>query len=269
MMKYWNTTSAYSVIIALFVMSFLLVLTTGMFRLVLWELIQNRWEEWYTQAFAGAESARELALLHIKQNWYGAYDVINHEISNRSILLSPSSDISSFKAQKEVFISYDLWYKANTYTSTVEKFGYDIIPLFSDDVHVKDITLGITQWNSETLLWNIIAPESGLAGFWEFTGLTPGKSRSLVSGAISFDTPSITEFLNKDDQNYLIIFNAGQSDLVYEVSTQNETYFTLPRTNIISSAQIWSYRQNLQTHLDNTQFLWILRYSIFSPNITN
>ncbi|MCH2189275.1 hypothetical protein MK079_05620, partial [Candidatus Gracilibacteria bacterium] len=83
-----NTYSAYTIIIALFIMSFLLILTTGVFRLILGELHQNRGSESYLKAFAGAQSGRELALLHIKQNGYGSYDMIPHSINPRSVILS-------------------------------------------------------------------------------------------------------------------------------------------------------------------------------------
>lgn len=264
-MKYTHSKSAYSLIIALFVMSFLLVLTTGMFRLVLSELLQNRWEEWYLQAFAWAESSRELALLHIKKNGYESYDNIPHEISNKSILLSDSMDMGDFSAQKDVFISYDLWSRADTYEWKIGKFKYDIIPLYSNDIHLQDVSLDVTQWNSEELLWNIVGLKSGLAGFGEFNKNTPGKSRRLSDRVILFDTPSIGEFLQDGDQNYLIVFNAGKNDITYTLKSSKWNYFTLPRSYIISSAQIWKYRQNLQTYFDNTEFLWILRYSIFSP----
>lgn len=265
-MRYSNSHSGYSVIIALFVMSFLLVLTTWVFRLVLSELTLNRWEQWYIQAYAGATSARELALLHIKQNGYGDYDFIEHSVNNRSVVLSEKNR-DNFALNKDVFISYDLWYRVDSYKWSVSSFWYDIIPLFSDDISVSDIDLDITSWDGDTLVWNILWDNSGLAGLWSFDGNTKAKSRTLDGINIDFWKPTIKEFLSREDNYYLIIFNSGNDIIDYTLESAPWEYFTLPRTQIISSAQVGEYRQNLQTNFDNTEFLGILRYSIFSPNI--
>lgn len=275
-MKHSSNTSAYSVIIALFVMSFLLVLTTGVFRLVLSELVQNRWTNGYIQAYAGAVSARELALLHIKQQWYGSYDAINHSIGKRSILLSENpNDQSLFKQNRDVLISYDLWYKVNSYEGNLEKFWYDIIPLFSDDINIDDIVLEVSSWEANKVLWNIIADNWWLAGSGPLNNLSRGKQKLLASNnVVSFWDISVQEFLEQSivedtDRNYLFIFNGWGQQLDYILSSWNDKFFTAPKTQIISSGQVWKYRQNLQTSLDNTQFLGILRYSVFSPTISS
>jgi len=259
---------------ALFVISFLLVLTTGIFSLVLWELKQNRGEQWYLQAYAGAESGRELALLTIKQKWYGYYDSIAHEISNKSSLLA--EDRNNFKKNKDVFISYDLAYKVSRYSWSLAKFEYDIIPLYWEDESGTYNTLSVTwelEWwsDSSKLLWNIIWEQASLAGFWEFWDVTLGKSRTLdVNNNILYDDNVwIQDFLETSDQKYLIIFNAGSEILEYSIASDDDNYFTLPRTDIISSAQVGKYKQNLRTRFDNTEFLDVLKYSIFSPNNTN
>jgi hypothetical protein len=46
----------------------LLVLTTGIFNIILKELKDNRAIGDYIKAYAGAEAGRELALLKIKEN---------------------------------------------------------------------------------------------------------------------------------------------------------------------------------------------------------
>jgi len=254
-------------------MSFLLILTTGIFRLVLSELIQNRANSGYLQAHAGAGAAWELALLQIKKQWYGSYDAIDHSINNRSIVLSENpGDTGLFKKQKDVFISYDLGYRVSQYNWKLEKLGYDIIPLYSDDTPVDQLSLEINSGNGEKVLWNIIASNGGLAGSGPFTNTSIGKEKTLdENNILSFWNIGLGDFLAQssaidDNQNYLFIFNGGDIDLEYSLISGNDRAFTAPQTQIISSAQLWNYRQNIQTSLDNTKFLWILRYSVFSPN---
>ncbi len=271
-MRYRSNTSAYSVIIALFVMSFLLILTTGIFRLVVSELVQNRSNSWYLQAYGWAEAARELALLHIKQQWYGAYDQIDHTLNNRSILLSDyPNDIWLFKKQKDVYISYDLGYKVTQYDAVLAPLWYDIIPLYSDDINIDDLSLEIVSGNSSRVLWNIIASNWGLAGSGPFTMATAAKQKIVNNSVLSFWDISVWDFLESSDdivgnQNYVFIFNGGDQNLKYKLVSGNNKAFTTPQTQIISSGQVWKFRQNLQTSVDNTKFLWILRYSVFSPN---
>lgn len=249
-------------------MSFLLLMTTGVFRLVVWELTQTRWEESYLKAYAWAESWRELALLHVKENGYGSYDAIDHSISHRSIVLAQDpSDISQFHPTQDVLLSYDLWYRASEHQGLISSYQYDIIPLYSDEDQLKDMSLEIISGDPTTLLWNIISQNSGLAGYGEFDVSTFGKSRWIdENNNISFGEPELWDFLAVSDNNYLVLFNASDIDLEYRLSAGDGDVFTLPRTDIISSGQVWKYRQNLRTQLDNTEFLWILRYSVFSPD---
>ena len=68
-----NNKQWYSVIIAMLLIGFLLVLTVTVLNLVLKELRDNRamWDS--MKAFAWAETGKELALLKIKEEWYGIY----------------------------------------------------------------------------------------------------------------------------------------------------------------------------------------------------
>jgi len=47
-------------------------------------------------------------------------------------------------------------------------------------------------------------------------------------------------------------------------SNNADEFLTKPKTNIISSWEIGSYKQNLETKMNNTEFLNILKYSIYS-----
>lgn len=82
------------------------------------------------------------------------------------------------------------------------------------------------------------------------------------------DSESIESFLASDTRstNYLILFNPDAStDIDYRLYTDSDSeFFTKPRTEIISSAQVGKYKQNFRTVVDNTEYLNVLKYSIFS-----
>ena len=267
-MRNKNKWSWYSTIISLLIIWFLLVLSIWIFNLVLNELNDNRamWD--YMKAFAWAESAQELALLKIKENWYSYYDKIDHDINNRSILLSNNSlDFSLFRKQKEVYISYDIWSKVNTFDGTLTSLEYDIIPLFYTNINweqkVNSINFSIIEWASDNLSWNIIGKEYGLSWVWSSTTWV---KKTLSSSQFVYSEVNINDFLNSSDSNYLILFNSWDSwDIKYSLESNNlDEYFTMPETTIESSAEVWKYKQNLSTNLNNTDFLNILRYSIYS-----
>ena len=79
------------------------MLTTWVFNLVLKEHNDSRglWDS--IKAFAGAESAQELALLKIKEKWYWIDHKIDHAVSQDSVILSKNpSNISDFNKNKDV-----------------------------------------------------------------------------------------------------------------------------------------------------------------------
>ena len=263
--------SWYIVIIVLFVVWFLLVLTTGILNLVLRELKDNRWRESYLKAYYWAEAWQELALLKVKQAWYSYYDKINHDINNKSIILSENpTKINDFKRNKYAFISYDLNSKTDSYSWALLPLWYDIIPLFYltwslntlTEKKVKDLKLLVTSGTPSDLSWNIVSKDSWISWIWNFNKKTIWKWRK---SDLSFLEEEIWSFLSNNNSNYIILFNSNSSpnsEIKYNISSSLP--FTKPRTEIISSAQIGNYRQNLKTNLDNTEYLNILKYSIYS-----
>ena len=261
--------SWYSVILALFVVWFLLVLTTGVLNLILRELYDNRWRESYLKAYYWAEAWQELALLKIKKGSYSYYDKIDHNKNNKSIVLSQNpTDISKFKANKDVFVSYDLNSKTNSYSSSLSPLWYDIIPLFyltwntssPTEKKTTDLKLALDSADTKDLSWNIVSKNSWISWSWAFSNNTKWRWRK---SDWDFLEMSIWDFLAQNNYNYIILFNSSlSSNLNYTIISSKE--FTKPKTAIISSGQIWKYRQNLETSLDNTEYLNILRYSIYS-----
>jgi len=241
-----NNKEAYSIIIALLLVWFLLVITTGVFNLVLKELNDNRWMWGYMKAYAWAESAQELALLQIKENWYWFDEKM---VDNESII-----DVMK--------ISYDIWSKTQSYDWIIEKLGYNIIPLFylSNSWSWKTIKmkLNIISWNNSDLVWNIISYNSSISWTWSFNWIT-----DFWIAWFEWNK-NINDFLDLHENNYLILFNSSNSGKIKYNLNSTDWFFTKPEINIISSGQVWKYRQNLSTHLDNTKYLNFLKYSIYS-----
>jgi hypothetical protein len=259
----------YSIIFILLIIWFLLFLWVWIFSLILNDLKDNRamWD--YYKAYAWAESASELALLKIKENWYAYYDKVDHNVNNRSILLANNPlNTWDFNWNKDVFISYDIWSKVNEYNWTLRPLEYDIVPLFyindSWEQKISNLIFSITSWTEKDLAWNIIWKDSWLSWVWANTLWT--KKTLNNNNEFNLISENINDFITSSDSNYFVLFNSWNSwDIKYSIkSSDSLKYFSKPKTSIISSAQVWNYKQNLNVDLNNTEFLNILKYSIFS-----
>ncbi len=255
-MIHTNTTSlqGYSIIAAVLMIGFLLVLTTSTLNLVLQEMQDWRGRQDYMKAFAWAEGAMELWLLDIKTKWYG-YDDDTY------------IDIDTFTGSiKSPLLSYEFDSNRNAYTGSIDAYGLDIIPLFSIDSSgainsIQDIQVNITS--TQLPVWNIITETAWFSWKWwlSYNDIVWEKRYDETSWDLVYDTSSsISSLLSGED--YLILQNLSWDTITYEILGSGWG-FTLPRASISSSATIWKYTQNLQTQVDNTEFLWILKYSIF------
>jgi hypothetical protein len=245
---------------------FLLVLTTTVFNLVLRELRDTRglWDS--VKAFAWAEAAQELALLKIKEKWYGIDHKIQHTINADSVILSENpSDRSLFKKNKDVFISYDLGVATNSYSGSLLSQWYSIIPLFVEElwytVYTRSYNLIINSVEEDNLVWNLLSSSGGISWTWANIIWTR-KEYNETTETSSVDRQEISNFLRNNDNSYLILFNSWNSDIEFTLTSAQS--FSKPKTQIISSAQVGDYRHNLQTDYDNTKFLNMLKYSVFS-----
>ena len=283
----------YSVIISILLIGFLLILTVWVFTLVMKEFNDNKWLWDGIKAFAWAEASQELALLKIKEKWYGIWDKIEHTISTGSIILSDDpSDTAIFESQKEAFISYDLNVLADiqggkyTYQASLESNQYSIIPLFYEDDEnglnfVRNYNL-IIWWTPDELVWNIISGQDGMWNIW--SDILNWKWKSInASWEAKFFTSTVSTFLsNRYNEyltllnswtytstflsskynSYLILFNSWNSPM--SVTIKSGDKFSKAKAKILSSAQVWKYRHNLETEYDNTKFLNMLKYAVFS-----
>ncbi len=265
--KWW-----YSIIISIMIIWFLIVLTSWTFNLVLSELNDTKWMFNYIKAFSAAEWALELSLLKIKEEWYWYYDKIENNINNRSIILSSNPlDITLFSKSKDSILSYDMDSKVNSYSGSISPLSYDIIPLFYlDDIwekKVNKIKLNSSSFVNK-LAWNIVSDNWWLSGVWIINSSTLWNYKTALSWSFHFSNILVDSFLSDshNTNSYLILFNSDSlNNIEYNlIATVGGEFFTKPRAEIISSAVIGKYKQNLKTMLDNTEYLNILKYSIYS-----
>lgn len=260
----------YSTLVAIFIIGFLFVLTSSILKLVLVELNDNRWRDNYLKAFYWAEAAWEYAMLKIKENWYGYYDKLNlSKTDNKSTILSLET---IYNWWNDPLISYDINSKVSIYAWDLPALSYDVIPLFYTDDTVShswiiDIELSINSWDSNTLSWNIISSTWWLAWIWWFTSENIWIYKNLNElWNFIVEDKSIWSFLDetKNNFNYLVLFNSSESTVINYTLDWKTWFFSKPRTDITVSWKIGDYKQNLSIKYDNTDYLWMLKYAIFS-----
>ena len=264
-MKIQNKNSWYTILVTLMIIGFLIVLTTWVLNLVLREMNDNRWAWNYLKAYAWAEGSMELALLKIKKHWYWIYDKLDFwDTSNNDKILR-----NNLSNDKEILISYDLNSKTKTYSWSLKPFEQSVIPLFyikPDDSREKINNLNLEILNSflddSKMAWNIVSQEWDWIWWnWLIENSTKWKWRKKDWKFL--DEIKVSNFLSGYNNNYLIIINLDNTNnLDFKMNSAKE--FTKPTSKIISSSSIWNYKQSLETTLDNTAFLSILKYSVYS-----
>lgn len=265
-----NNKGWYSIIIAIFVVWFLLVLTTSILKLVLVELNDNRWRYNYLKAFYAAEWAWELAMLNIKEYWYWYYKKVDLASSNwESNMLSLDWN---FKGARDPLISYDLNSKVKIYTWNLPALSYDVIPLFfnekSNSWRLLDFDLSVSLGNPSNIAWNIISASWWLAGTWLLNSFSIWTLKNLnASSDFEINTnENMQNFLNNNlwSFSYLVLFNSSDTVPIEYTLDWKGHYFSKPRTEISVTGKMLNYKQNFNIKYDNTDYLWILKYSIYS-----
>ncbi|MCP4523381.1 MAG: hypothetical protein GY828_04115 [Candidatus Gracilibacteria bacterium] len=262
-----NKNGGYSVIVAVLVIGFLLVLTITVYNLVLRELHDNRSIGDGIKAFAGAESAQELALLEIKEHGYGFDNTIQSGEEGSKIL---AKDPENFSRNKDVALSYALNILAEKieekyiYTEVLGSDSYSIIPLFYEtseegETYLKSYQLLIEQGAVDDLVWNLVSANDGIGGTGRDT--QKGKGKRYEEKKATYFTSTVSAFL-KDSESYLILYNSGNNEIEFKLQSGDK--FSKPKTTILSSAEIKNAKYNISTEYDNTEFLNILKYAVFS-----
>ncbi len=245
---------AYSMIIVIVLIWFMLFLTTWVFRLVLNEMKDNNSIWNYSKAYIWAESASEIALLNIKEKWYGFNEPLLETDMLWTWITIPK-------------IKYINDGKTKSYSWTIEPLSYNIMPLFyikedSSEEKITNYALSVTSWTSHNLSWNIVWKEYWISWFWDMT--TKWAKKTINWFNLEYEEQSVSDFLWESDTNYLILFNNSDSDISYNISSNN--YFTKPKIEIISSASVWWFKQNIKTDINYVDMTNRSKYSIYSPN---
>lgn len=260
-----NNKSWYSIIIAIFVIWFLLALTSSILKLVIVELNDNRGVYNYLKTHYATMGAGEMVMMKIKDNWYWYYEKINFDKSN------PISNILNIDWEKNPIISYDINSKVKEYDWSISPLSYDVIPLFYIENNgswvLIDMDLSSTWSNLWDLSWNIISSNWWLSWEWWFTLNSEWYLKQLDQNSdFLIDTKSIWDFLseNNNNFNYLVLFNSSENTTINYNLDWKWGFFTKPRTEIAVSSKIWSYKQNISIKYDNTEYLGMLKYSIYN-----
>jgi len=219
-------------------------------------MYDGRGKQNYLKAYAAAEAWLETALLKVKQEGYGYFEKKDF-----------SSDIL-WDNIKRAEVSYEFLWKTQRYEGNLESFWVDIIPLFWIGIdwvvhNLKD-TLNFSA--DPDIAWNIVWVDIGVwgSGSFESSSKQIDKKSLEDSGDFRLQNDRLDAFLSVDEEKYIFILNTTDSPLDYSINSQWDNFFTLPRHYIISSGRVGNYVQNIRTELDNTEFIWLLRYSIYA-----
>lgn len=264
MLKYKNN-SWFSIILAMLMTWFMVVLTTWIFLLVLAENKDTKSMEYYFKSSEWAEGWLELAMLKLKQYNY-SYDEKVDSSNNLSKVIFQNQN--SFNKNKDVLVTYDIsWVTSEIIDKKVEVWGFEIIPLFSYNnewIYSKVKNISIT-WLNTDVVWNIVWKNSWISWVWNFISTTEGNYKTILWNNVSYEKKSIWDFLALEDNNYLIIHNVSSWDISYTLKSLNPwEYLTKDKSLIVSSWEIWWYKQNLRVTIDASEYLNLLKYSIFS-----
>lgn len=285
-----NNKSGFSVIVAILITAFLTVLSSGILILVLQENNNSSIVYNTISTYAWAEWALEYALLKVKNHRDGFQDKIVSSTWSDADRDSKLISLSWSASKKDVLLEYEMIANWTSYTWTIGSWAYEIIPLFFDSgtsmqinsknpsLWTSDIkkTTDISVNSSSWLIWNIIGNDWSWATFWitwTWQAFNTSSSWSLKTTkdpnentdySIDFDIfePNIWWFLWKYESNYLILYNPQNNDVTYNL-TSNE-WFSFPRINILTTASVWDYTQNISFTQNKSEIFDLLKYSFFN-----
>ncbi len=244
---------------------FMLVLTSGVFMLVLWENKDTKAMEHYLKSFAWAEGAIEIALLKAKKYNY-SYSEVLEKPSSLSKTLFRKGELYNF--WKDVFISYELDATGNEIIDkNILSSKFDIIPLFYHDQNgsVKKVT-EIQLSSTSPLVWNIVGDISWISWVGNFSNTTQWNYKTLGNEGVLYAQKKIRDFLDisQNKQNYLILHNATTQNVSYTLkSLKHSEFLTKDVSKIIGTWEVWGYKQNLKVDVNSSEYLNLLKYSLF------
>ncbi len=286
-----NNTSWFTLLVILGVIGFLLILLTGIFKVVALELKDTKNLDNYIKSRSAAEASEELALLKIKKEGFWFDKDLDYNPSGpqgQSLMLSWNpEDAWEYHPNKDVFFWYTIDSKETEYEGTIRPWEFQVIPLFTKNTEWENLDrtesfiLTINWANGEFLSWNIIGDEDK----WGMSGLSSIDSSDSFTSKVTDDTEyanrvsfrtqeqSIEDFLSESSQSYLTLlnfidttslWNPEEGIINYKLTTKWATdYFTKPVTTVIAQAKIWEIKQNIELEIDNSKYFDVLKYSIY------
>lgn len=252
-----NNNGWYSVVLALLMTSFIIIIVSWVFRLILENMYDTRWMQDYLKAYSRAEGSMELALKKVKDNDFWFEEHIFPGIWEQKI-----SEL--FQDKKKTFIWYEINSKADKIIwKTLEANSYAIYPLLS----LTKPIFNISAWDSNSLVWNIIWNNWWMSGTGSFNWNLWKDIKSLdSSNNFDFSNKTINNFLSSSSDNYLVLYNAWNSIITYDLKSEDiNNKFALEDISIIATWKVWDYKQNLKVDLNIANNLNLLKYSILSP----
>jgi len=242
----------YSTVLALLLVGFMIIITTGIFNLVMTEMKDTKGMTHYLQAYAWAEAGIELAMLDIKTNAW-LVDVNKWD---------PKSKILDYKT--DVIYNFD-WYTWEINKTWIWPWDYALVELLS----AKNPTLKATStstWTSQPIMWNIVWEESWITWKWSsFYPHTDWKHKVLNSSKdFIFSTKTVNNFLSTSVWNYLIVYNPNLFSIDINLKVASSEKIAKNNIGVKSSGISWNYKQNLVLDIDKSWYLNFLKYSIFS-----
>ncbi len=289
-----KTKSWFSVIIAMLITAFLVILSSWILSLIVQESKNTRITFNTISTYAAAEWALEYAMLKLKnhQEWFQDKVVYNDDFDSKLLASDPNNIIF----QKDQIIEYEINNYAKSYTWSIWVWNFEIIPLFFDSwssmqINSKNPNKGISNvlktsfFKIENLngdiTWNIIWNDTNWSTFWIvwtwWTSTSFGSWYSVDNYLwamkkvddstseikIDFNTWSdIWKFLQDYENNYLIMYNSSSSPVTYHIESNKG--FSLPNTTIIASSTIWDFKQNIEFSESKSKLFDMLKYSLFS-----
>lgn len=249
--------NAYSIILALLMTSFIIILVAWVFKLILENMYDTRGMEDYLKAYSRAEWSMELALKKVKDNnfWY-------EEHIFPGIWTQKISEL--FQDKKRTLIGYDINSKtAEVLWKNLDANSYAIYPLLS----LSKPNFNIRSWDSNSVVWNIVWNNWWMSwtGAFDYNLVKENKNLNS-SNNFQYNTKSIHDFLIWSTDNYLVLYNAWNSSVIYDLKSDDvREKFALENINILAIWKVGNYKQNLNVDLNIANNLNLLKYSILSP----
>ena len=293
----------FSTLLSIFVIWFLLIISTGVLNMYMTEMKINRSLYNGITTYAWAEWSLEYALLKSKNHRDGFWDAVSDIEPDSNLLSGYTRRINGLR------LNYTFQNHSNNFSGTIQAGEHLIFPLFIgtgtvlgwSSIHpnktdlIAAVKKQLTLTMGWPLGWNIIMIQQsngetiGITGTGNISIHYPtldqtGVIREYIEESIQdiwwdvLDTQEyfihsntwVANFLNRWDltEPYLLIFNPG--NVWYSVELQTDSPFALPMNSIVASSHIGTTaKQTIEFSEDKSKYYESLKYGLFMDNENN